>query len=183
MSNIPFEKQRLPVNLIGEIERAITAGSIVSGSDLLAAIEQSVEIQLAARLRNIVSKFFIPAVRRRGRPRNCRGREDFALKEVDARYPRLLRKHEEEAEQRRLLAAAAGDVLTSTEPTPSELAYTEILNLKHMKVLFPNRDWQTLRNNHSAWNNGHFHPVEENPTGPEDIEAEIARQFPEPTKS
>ena len=64
MSNIPFEKQRLPVDLVGEIEREITAGSSVSGSDLLAAIEQSVEIQLAARLRNIVSSGRRPSQRR-----------------------------------------------------------------------------------------------------------------------
>jgi REP element-mobilizing transposase RayT len=177
MSNIPFERQRLPVDLVGQIERDIALGSAVSGSDLLAAIEQSVGLQLAARFRDIVNKFSIPAVKRRGRPSSCKGREDFALEVVDARYDPLLRKHEKEAEQRRLLAAAAGDVLASAEPTPSELAYTAILNLKRMKRLFPNLDWQTLRNKHSAWNNGHFHPVE-NDTDSEDFEAEIDRLFP-----
>jgi hypothetical protein len=46
-----------------------------------------------------------------------------------------------------------------------------------MKLLFPNLEWQTLRNKHSAWNNGHFHPVE-NDTDSEDYEAEIERLFP-----
>lgn len=177
MSKIPFEKQRLPVDLVEQIERDIALGNGVSGDSLLGAIEQSVGLKLTARLRDIVSKFSIPAVKRRGRPSNCKGREDFALEEVDARYPALLRKHEEEARQKRLLAAAAGDILASAEPSPSELAYTEILNLKHMKRLFPNLEWETLRNKRSAWNNGDFHPVE-NDTDSEDHEAEIDRLFP-----
>jgi hypothetical protein len=177
MSNIPIEKQRLPVNPVEQILHKIAQGEAVSGDELLGAIEQSQGHQLADRLRGVIRKFSVPAVRRRGRPSNSRGREEFALEEVDVRYPALLRKHEEEAGQRRLLAAAAGDVLATAEPTPSELAYTEILNLKHMKRLFPSLDWQTLRNKHSAWNNGHFHPVE-NDTDSEDYEAEIDRLFP-----
>ena len=35
MSNIPIEKQRLPVNLVERIERDIALGNGVSGSDLL----------------------------------------------------------------------------------------------------------------------------------------------------
>jgi hypothetical protein len=91
--------------------------------------------------------------------------------------PRLLRKHEEEAEQKRLLAAATGDILARAEPTPSELAYTDILNLRRMKRVFPSLEWQTLRNKHSAWKNGHYHPVE-NDTDSEDFDAEIDRLFP-----
>ncbi len=136
MAKIPFEKQRLPVNPVEQIVHKIAQGEAVSGDELLDAIEQSVDLQLAAPLRDIVRKFSVPAVKRRGRPSNHRGREDFALEEVNARYPALLRKHEEEAQQKRLLAAAKGDVLPTAEPTPSELAYTEILNLKHMKGLF-----------------------------------------------
>jgi hypothetical protein len=177
MSTIPFEKQLLPVNPVDQLEHKIAQGQAISGDELLDAIEQSEGHSLAHRLRDVVRKFSVSAVGRRGRPSNHRGQEDFALNEVDARYARLLRKHEEEARQRRLLAAAAGDVLASAEPTPSELAYTEILNLKHMKLLFPNLEWQTLRNKHSAWNNGHFHPVE-NDTDSEDYEAEIERLFP-----
>jgi hypothetical protein len=160
----------------------VTVGSARSGDELLDAIEQSQGHQLDARLREVVRRFSVSALRRRGRPSSCRGREDFSLKEVDARYPPLLRKHEEEARQRRLLAAAAGDVLASAEPTPSELADTEILNLKHMKRLFPSLDWQTLRNKHSAWNNGNFHPVE-NDTDSENYEAEIERLFPAASES
>jgi hypothetical protein len=182
MPNIPFEKQLLPVDLIGQIERDIALGNGVSGSDLLGAIEQSVNLQLGAPLRDIVSKFSIPAVKRRGRPSVHKGREDFALEEVDDLYPPLLRKHEGEAKKRRLLAAAAGDVLATAESTPSELAYTEILNLNRMKRFFPNLDWQTLRNKHSAWSNGHFHPFE-NDTDSEDYEAEIDRLFPSAPES
>ncbi len=177
MSNIPIEKQLLPVNPVEQIEYKIAHGEAVLGDELLGAIEQSQGHQLDDRLRGVVCRFSISAVNRRGRPSNPKGREDFALEEVNARYPALLRKHEEEAQQKRLLAAAKGDVLPTAEPTPSELAYTEILNLKHMKSLFPSHEWETLRNKHSAWNNGHFHPVE-NDTDSEDYEAEIDRWFP-----
>ena len=177
MSTIPFEKQLLPVNPVDRLEHKIAQGQAISGDELLDAIEQSEGHSLAHRLRDVVRKFSVSAVKRRGRPINSKGREDFALEEVDARYPALLRKHEEEARQRRLSAAAAGDILASAERTPSELAYTEILNLKRMKRLFPNLDWQTLRNKHSAWNNGHFHPSE-NDIDSEDYEAEIDRLFP-----
>jgi len=171
VSKIPFEKQHLPADLVLQVERDIALGNSVTGSDLLAAIEQSIDLQLAARLRDIVSKSSIPAVKRRGRPSRCKGREDFALAEVDDRYPALLRKHEEEAEQKRLLAAAAGDILASAERTPSELAYTDILNLRRMKRVFRNLDWQTLRNKHSEWKNGHWHSAE-NSVDSEDFDAD-----------
>jgi hypothetical protein len=179
MSNIPIEKQVLPVDPIGQIEHKIAQGAPVSGDELLNAIEQSEGHSLADRLRDVVRKFSVSAVGRRGRPRNSKGQEDFALEEVDAWYPGLLRKHEEEAERKRLLAAAAGDIPASAEPTPSELAYTEILSLKRMKRVFPNLgSWEALRNKHSAWNNGHFHPVE-NDTDSKDFEAKIKRLFRE----
>jgi hypothetical protein len=177
MPNIPFEKQVFPVDPVGQIEHKIAQGEPVSGDELLDAIEYSHDHPLVDRLRDIIRRFSVSAVKRRGRPSNCKGREDFALKEVDARYPALLRKHDEEARQRRLLAAAKGDVLPTAEPTPSELAYTEILNLKHMKRLFPSHEWETLRNKHCQWNNGHFHLVE-NDTDSEDYEAELDRRFP-----
>jgi hypothetical protein len=130
----------------------------------------------------VVRKFSVPAVGRRGRPTNSRGQDDFALEEVNSRYPALLQKYEAEAEQKRLSAAAFGDIRPIAGPTPSELAYTDILQLKRMKRLFPNLDWRTLRNKHSAWNMGHFHPVE-NDTDSEDYEAEIERLFPSAAKS
>jgi hypothetical protein len=174
MSNIPFENQRLPVNLVEQIEHDIAQGKSVSGGLLLGALEQSAGHQLDDRLRDVIRTFSVTAVKRRGRPSNCKGREDFALEEVDARYPKLLRKHEEEAQQRRLLAAAEGTVLASAEPTPSELAYTKIL--QDMTADFP-IEWPALRNKHSGWNNGHLHSVE-NHVDSEDYDAEIERLFP-----
>jgi hypothetical protein len=179
MSIIPIEKQFLTINPIEQIEYKLAQREAVSGDELLDAIEQSEGHTLAPRLRDVVRKFSVSAVKRRGRPINSKGGEDFALEEVNAWYPALLRKHEEEARQRRLLAEAAGDILASAEPTPSELAYTDILNLRRMKRVFPNLDWQTLRDKHSAWKNGHFHPVE-NDTDSEDFDAEIERQCPTP---
>jgi hypothetical protein len=60
------------------------------------------------------------------------------------------------------------------------LAYKEIL--QDMKADFRNIDWQTLRNKHSAWNNGHFHSSE-NHVDSEDFDAEIERLFPSPRRS
>ena len=176
MTNIPYEKQRLPVNRVDQIEYKLAQGEPVSGDELLDAIEHSQRHQPDDRLPDFIRRFSVSAVKRRGRPSKSKGREDFALEAVDARYPALLRKHEEEAQERKRLAAAEGTILPKAEPMPSELAYTEIL--EEMQADFPNLEWKSLRNMHSEWNHGHFHPVEEDPTGPEDIEAEIDRLSP-----
>ncbi len=175
MAKIPFEKQRLPVNPVEQIVHKITQGEAVSGDELLDAIEQSQGHHLEDRLRDVIRRFSVSAVKRRGRPSKSKGREDFALEEVDARYRALRRKHEEEAQERKRLAAAEGTILPRAEPTPSELAYTEIL--EGMQADFPKLDWQTLRNTRSEWNHGHFHPTE-NDIDSEDFEAEIERRFP-----
>jgi hypothetical protein len=176
MSNIPFEKQYLQVNLVDQIEREIATGRGVPGKILLAAIEQAVGRKLPAPLREILAKkASIPAVKRPGRPPNSKGREDFALAEVDARYPALLLEFEEKARERRSSALANGDELARGESTPSELAYREIL--QDMKADFPSVNWEALRNKHSQWKNGHFHPAD-NHVDSEDYEAEIDRQFP-----
>jgi hypothetical protein len=175
MTNIPFEKQRLPLNPVEQIELKIAQGRNVSGDELLYAIEQSQGYQLDDRLRDVVRKFSISVVKRRGRPSNCRGREDFALAELDARYPALLRKHKEKAQLRRRSAAAEGTILADAEPTPSELAYGELL--RAMQADFPNIDWRALRNKHTDWKNGGFHSAE-NHVDSEDFDAEIERLFP-----
>jgi hypothetical protein len=175
MSNIPFENQRLPVNLVEQIAYDIAQGKGASGDVLLGALEQSGGHQLDDRLRDIIRRFSVAAAKPRGRPTICKGREDFALEEVDARYPALLRKHEEGAQQRRLLARAEGTFLASTELKPIELAYTQIL--KDMQADFPNLHWETLRNKHSEWKNGQFHPAA-NEIDSEDYDAEIERLSP-----
>jgi hypothetical protein len=175
MSKVPFEEQRLPVDLVEQIERDIALGNAVLGNHLLGAIEQSVDLQLAARLRDIVSKFSIPAVKRRGRPSHCKGREDFAMEELDSRYPMLLMKHRREFQQRRSSAAAEATVLPMSERTPSELAYRELL--QDMRADFSNIDWLALRTKYSQWKTGHFHPAE-NHVDSQDFDAEVSRLFP-----
>jgi hypothetical protein len=180
MTNIPFEKQRLPVNLVEHIEQDIAQGKRVSGEALLGALEQSAGHPMDDRLRDVIRRFSVSAVKRRGRPSNCKAAEDFALSDIDELYPARLKKHEEEARQRRLLAADEGTILASAERTPSELAYTEILTL--YREVFPNIDWTALRNKHSRWNCGHFHSAE-NHIDSEDVDAEIERLFSNPPKS
>ena len=175
MSNIPFEKQVFPVDPVGQIEHKIAQGEPVSGDELLDAIEYSQGHPSVDRLRDIIRRFSVLAVKRRGRPSICKSPEDFALEEVNARYPALHRRHEEELRQRRLLATAEGTILAKAEAMPSELAYTQIL--KDMQADFPTLHWETLRNKHSEWKTGHFHSAE-NEIDSEDYDAEIERLFP-----
>ena len=165
---------------VEQIEHQIAQGKGVSGDVLLRAIERSAGHPLDGRLREVISSFSVAAVKRRGRPSSSKAREDFALEEVDEGYPAQLQKYEEEARQRRLSAAAEGTVLPSAERTPSELAYTEIL--QEMKADFPNIGWEALRNKHTAWKNGHFHSAENN-IDSDDFDAEIERLFPRPPRS
>ena len=125
MSNIPYEaQQRLPIT-VEQIKLQIAKGMAVSGDELRRAIEWSVGHPLDHRLREVISMFSVAAVKRRGRPSSSKARDDFALKEVDERYPELLQEYEEDARQRRLSAAADGTALPSAQRTPSELAYTD----------------------------------------------------------
>jgi hypothetical protein len=76
-----------PVEPVGRIEHKIAQGEPVSGGELLDAIEQSQGHSLPDGLRNVILKFSVSAVKRRGRPSISQGQEDFALREVDAVTP------------------------------------------------------------------------------------------------
>jgi hypothetical protein len=179
MTNIPI-KQRLQVDPVERIEWKIAQGIAVSGDELLQVIDRLEAYPLDDRTRDLLRKFSISAVKRRGRPHNCRGREDFALEELDDRYPALLLKYQGEFRQKRCSAAAEGTVLPVSERTPSELAYSEIL--QEMQADFSNIDWLALRTKHSQWKKGRFHSSE-NHTDSQDFDAEIERQFPTPKSS
>ena len=164
MTKIPFEKQYL-INPVERIKLDRAQRVAVTGDALLHAIEWSLGHRLDDPLREEVSKFSISADKRRGRPRSCNHLENFALGEVNARYPALLQKYEEDAKQR--CSAAGSGVLARAEPTPSELAYTEIL--RDMPKDFVNISWQALRNKHSIWKSAIIDS--------EDYDAEIDRRF------
>jgi hypothetical protein len=95
---------------------------------------------------------------------------DFALAKVDQRYP-ALRRYEERKKDRLLKSGKA--VLKGD--SPSLLAYARLL--RHMKDEFGPMTPEALKNMHSKYRKGHFHPVE-NDTDSEDYEAEIDRLFP-----
>jgi hypothetical protein len=170
MKTIPFEKQYL-IDPIERIKLDRAQGVAVSGNALLHAIEWSLGHRLDDSLREEVSEFSISAVNRRGRPRSDNHLESIALGKVNARYPALLQKYEEDAKRR--CSAAGRGVLARAEPTPSELAYTELL--QEMPKDFLNISWQALRNAHSAWKSAI--------TGSEDYDAEIERLFAAPPDS
>ena len=91
MSNIPFEKQYFLPNPVADIEHKIAQGEAISGDELLDAIEHSQGHPLNDRVTKIVRSFSVAAVKRRGRPAT-KGRDYFALADVDDRYPALLQK-------------------------------------------------------------------------------------------
>ena len=73
MANIPIEKQLLAVNPIERIEHKIAQGEAIPGGELLDAIEQSQGHTLDDRARDVVRRFSVSPVKRRGRPNNCKG--------------------------------------------------------------------------------------------------------------
>jgi len=85
MTNIPFSSQILPTNYLTAVQVYIRDGKLVSGEDLLLAIEQSIQQRLPEAVRNIVGRAIIPAVKTRGRPKKFGAPLDFALEKVDQR--------------------------------------------------------------------------------------------------
>jgi hypothetical protein len=171
MSNPPMLNQKLPPDHLLFVQMRSAAGNAVAGDDLLLAIEQSIQQQLPEAARNIVRRAIIPEIKTRGRPTKFGVLLDLALDKVDRRYP-ALRRYEQRKKDRLLKsgkAAQKGD-------SPSILAYERLL--RHMKDEFGPMTREALKNMHSAWRNGHFHPVE-NDTDSDDHDAEIDRLFPE----
>ena len=139
MSKIPTEKQIFPVNPLQQIEHQTTQRKAVSGPELLHAIECSVGHPLDDRLREVISKLSVAAVKRRGRPPKCHGREDFALEDLDQRYSELLQRFQNDPDRK----SAPGD------PSPSERAYRQLAT--EMRDDFGNIDGPALANKHSIW--------------------------------
>jgi hypothetical protein len=175
MSKIPFADQILPTDYLLSAQTNIEAGKPVSGEDLLLAIEQSIQQQLPETVRNIIRRAIIPTVKTRGRPSKFGASLDLALEKVDQRYPALLR-----YEKRKKHDLLQSGKAVSKGDSPSMFAYGRLL--QHMKDDFGPMTWEALRNMHSQWRNGHFHPTE-NDVDSEDFDAEIERQFPQPRAS
>ena len=64
---------------------------------------------------------------------------------------------------------------TREKTSPSERAYRVLAT--EFKDVFGNIDWLSLRNKHSSWKTGRFHPAD-SVVDSEDFDAEIERQFP-----
>ena len=170
MSKIGSEYQILPPDHLAFARAAVEAGRLVTGNDLLLAIEQSMHQSLTEDARDLVRRALIPAVKARGRPPKFGALLDFALDKLDRRYPALLRY--EERKKDRLLKS--GKAALKGE-SPSMLAYERLL--RHMKDQFGPITWEALKNMHSKYRNGHFHSAE-NHADSEDHDAEIDRLFP-----
>jgi hypothetical protein len=170
MSKIPFADQILPTDYLLSAQTNIEAGKPVSGEDLLLAIEQSIQQRLPEAVRNVVRRAIIPAVKVRGRPSKFGASLDLALEKVDQRYPALLR-YEQRKKDRLLKSGKAAQKGES----PSLLAYDRLR--KPISREFGPISREALSTMHSAWRNGHFHPVE-NDTDSEDYEAAIDRLLP-----
>jgi hypothetical protein len=171
MQKVPFEKQILPPDYLSSAITNAKAGKLVSGDDLLHAVEQGIGLRLPEAVRGLVRQSTIPARKARGRPRSSGAALDFALLTVDQRHPPLLRKYQDEARTRRAAAEAGGAKLPKTDHSPSERAYRRILTT--MQKDFGNIDWKALRNLHIRWKKGCFHRAENPGDGPEDVEEAI----------
>jgi hypothetical protein len=170
MPNIPYSTQILPANYLTAVQVYIRDGKLVSGEDLLLAIERSIRQRLPEAIRNIVGRAIIPAVKTRGRPSKFGAALDLALEKVDRRYPALLR-YEQRKKDRLLKSGKAAQKGES----PSLLAYDRLR--KPISREFGPISREALSTMHSAWRNGHFHSAEDH-VDSEDYDAEIDRLFP-----
>src|SRR5438552_2041101 len=165
MPKIPSEQQRLqraPGDAIAFLKRQRALGHTLRGEDLLEAVELSIGQVLPSDLRELFREFAAPESKRRGRRPKDFGRLDFAMGELDRKYSELLRDFAKD---------------DSSGMPPSERAYRKLA--EEMWEDFPNGNWDTLRNEHSKWRNGHLHSFDQR-IDSEDFEAEIDRQFPPP---
>jgi hypothetical protein len=163
---IPIREQRLSPDFVETIKIDQARGEAVPGEDLLFATEQRMG-PLPPDLRELFPAFSIPAVPRKGRPRNNRGVEDFGMLELDRLYAVLLRTFQSQSD-----ANSGAD-----HRPPSERAYRQLL--EEMSDVFKGIDWLALRNKHSAWKTGRFYSFE-SVVDSEDFDAELERQFPAP---
>jgi len=170
MTNIPFSAQILPVDYLAFVRACVRTGKSVSGEEILLAIEQSIQQPLSEAVRTVVRRAIIPVVKTRGRPSKFGALLDLALDKVDQRYPALLR-YEKRKKDRLLKSGKA----VQKGDSPSLLAYERLL--RHMKDDFGPMTPEGLRNMHSLYRKGHFHPAE-NDIDSEDVDAEIERLFP-----
>jgi hypothetical protein len=164
---IPSREQRLSRDFVETIKIDQARGEAVPGEDLLFATEQRMG-PLPPDLRELFPAFSIPAVPRKGRPRNDRGVEDFGMLELDRRYAILFRTFRSENDAK----SGADD-----DGPPSERAYRQLAS--EMSDVFKGIDWLALRNKHSAWKTGRFYSFEK-VADSEDFDANIERQFPAP---
>lgn len=168
LNMIPFAQQYLKADPIDRIRFQIARGNLVQGKELLLAVEESIGVTLSPDLRQLFDAFSAPGQKRRGRPSNCRAQDDFALVELDQRYPDLLQQFQNEARN----AAAPSD------ECPSERAYRQLAS--EMSADFRNMDWRALANKHSAWKVRSIGKNDQMDS--DDFEDEITRQFPPPRR-
>jgi hypothetical protein len=177
MQKVPFEKQILPPDYLSSAITNAKAGKLVSGDDLLHAVEQGIGLRLPEAVRGLVRQSTIPARKARGRPRSSGAALDFALLTVDQRHPPLLRKYQDEARTRRAAAEAGGAKLPKTDHSPSERAYRRILTT--MQKDFGNIDWKALRNLHIRWKKGRLHRAETLSMVPKILKTRSTDYFPQ----
>ena len=176
MSTIPWRLQKLPNDPILETQTKIKNGLEVSGADLIRVIEHAIDRPLPSSVRGFVEIAGVPPIASRGRPSNFGARQDFAMSILDRRYPALLRYEERKREARQMLGAAS----TKGDLTPSARAY-ERLRLHFKKDLNFIATWESLRNLHSKWKNGHLNPTDYPET--DDLSDQIDHYFPRPKRS
>jgi hypothetical protein len=162
---IPFEQQKLQQDAAGLLETALRVRGHLNGHDVRTALEQMLQAPLPEVVREHIERLIDPSSVRPGRPArdpSLLAREEFAMKELDARYHKLR-------------ATFEVDGPCPDRQPPSERAYRRLAD--EMRDAFGPIDWLALRNKHSAWRSGRLHASEQR-IDSDDFDAEIERQFP-----
>lgn len=180
MDTICLDFQVLPDDPVAEMQTKIANGLEVSGADLVRMIEHTMAASLPPAARHIIETVHIPPATIRGCPSKFGPVLDFALADLHAEYPALLAKYQAEAVKTERNAAKKGDILPRAEPFPSDLVYQEFKN--RPDSMFRHMSASALRNLHSKWKNGHFHPADNHPEF-DDVHDQIDELFPAPRGS
>lgn len=141
-------------------------GTLLTATQLADVVERGPDRPLPSPLREYTGKVLrgeIQFAAQRGRKPKSDAWLDFTFAEVDERYRRYCRHFE--GQKRQLIAA--GTPPARGAPSPSELAYRQVL--RTMRDDFRNIDWKALRNQHSKWRQGKLPPLRPHPNEPPDF--------------
>lgn len=145
----PINQQQLRSDALQSLRHERSLGNEIGGEAILRAVEEFAGKAATAGLRELLVEASIPhrTPRRRGRPCNHRGKEDFVMEQIDKIYPWLLKRYQTNKLE-----------VTAERRPASERAYRFLAH--RARNILNNIDWTSLRNKHTRWKRGRFHAIE-----------------------